>query len=223
VAGSIVQELDDRIRHGVGVRILREQVGKVRHDRHVEPGPRRRLVHRLRGHDRSHDRGRTRRLVVQWARPQLHDVGPDGRRPEARGIATQVTPPARRFRPALGLGQEPLEVTQAVATVTAVVDTVEAEAALCAPGADGVRVDAEDARCLRDRERCIRGTPGERHGRSDLLQWRIRAVLGSLADLPFPANRRKVRGARPARPCTGRARAVGLPERVAQRRPVSRT
>jgi hypothetical protein len=47
VAGTVVQELHDRTRHGVGVGVLREQVGQVRQDRHVEPGPRRRLVQSL--------------------------------------------------------------------------------------------------------------------------------------------------------------------------------
>jgi hypothetical protein len=60
-----------------------------------------------------------------------------------------------------------LEVAQSVAAIAALVDAVETETSLVAPGSDRVGVHTKKARRLRDGERGVRGTPGERHGQSE--------------------------------------------------------
>ena len=85
-----------------------------------------------------------------------------------------------RWRPpagALGRGEEPLQVAEPVAAVAARVDPVVAKAAGVAPCPDRVRVDAEQAGGLRDREGGI-----DRTGRESALgngrSWRKCQVDG---------------------------------------------
>src|SRR3954451_22507103 len=58
--------------------------------------------------------------------------------------------------------EEPLEVAQAVAPVAPRVDPVIAKAAGVAPGADGVRMDAEEVGGARDSQRRIKRSRAER-------------------------------------------------------------
>jgi hypothetical protein len=95
--------------------------------------------------------------------PELDDLGAD-RRQWPRGHGRWTAPAALRGR-LLGRGQEALEVAEAVAPVAALVDAVEAQPPLVAPGADRVGVDAEQACRLRDGERRVgRSEQGLRGG-----------------------------------------------------------
>ena len=93
--------------------------------------------------------GRVRRAATS-ARPRTWP--PSGRRRPVVRISGRRGPPCGgawgRRAAGLGRGQEPLQVTQAIASVAARVDPVVAQPAGIAPGADRVRMHTKEAGCL---------------------------------------------------------------------------
>ena len=90
----------------------------------------------------------------------------------------------------VGIDRHP-QVAQAVASIASRIDPVVAQAPLIAPGADGVRVNAEQSRRFRHRQRGIDRTNWQ-DGRHDTHGGNVKSIPERLGKLTLLANRSKV-------------------------------
>ncbi len=250
VAGAAMKEVDGHPRDLDEAAPRRDQVGQapqqVQLDQaalDLERGGERRGEGRwlVRQADRGHEAERASRggragvdgavcrdRPLGRAGPQLDELGAD-RRDRPRGGAGMPAAASGRGGGLLRGRQEALQVAQPVASITALVDAVEADPPLVAPRPDRVGVDTEKPGRLRDREGRIGGTrgelrdrilsrlagpPGRAPARPGPGEWRIGEVAeANLHDFTVLANSQKVPG--PGEPhdggLRGRAGRSGAP------------
>ncbi len=183
---AVVAEVADRRRGGrqvlVEVAALRGQPGQ-----RIDEGQLRRLVvgvveRRRRGGSRRRDIGRQDEAR---AAPPAGSVA-DRDAAHLRGID-------------LGRGEEALEVALAVASVTARIDPVVAQATGVAPRPHGVGVHAEEAGGLGDRQRRVGGTGGKGVAHPGPVARNVKSTTPSLAISQFLPIVRRSRSVSPGR------------------------
>ncbi len=96
----------------------------------------------------------------------LGAVSPDLPRPGGRPAGLVVAPD----RATVGCGKEPVEITDAIPSIAALIDAIEAEAPKVTPRAHRVRVHAEDPRRLGDGEGRINWPWSDRQHVRDLQE-----------------------------------------------------